>query len=69
MRGLSGKQQHVFEHLDRVASVPRKFASTSRSVDRFQLDGWDCTYQVTALRVKKIVRRLPGGRLERLPLL
>lgn len=63
---LTGKQAHVLDNLERVERRPYKVA-TSYSRPRFDLDGWECTYQVTALVVRKKVRHLPGGSLVRLP--
>ena len=63
---LTPKQNHVLTNLERIAPIPRKLTVTDRR-ERFSLDGWDCTQQVTSLIVRKEVRKLPCGTLARLP--
>jgi hypothetical protein len=61
---LTGKQAHVLANLDRVVKRPYKVHTPSQR-DRFDLDGWDCTPQISSLIVRKQVKRTHVGSLVR----
>ena len=56
------KQAHILANLDRIAEIPEKYSTQKR----FELDGKDCTQQVTSLRVQKKLYLLPDGAFARL---
>lgn len=62
---LTDKQAYVLANLERIAQRPYKVRTPTRRM-RFELDGCECTSQVTSLVVKKKIRHLPGGMLARL---
>ena len=60
---LTCKQTHILENLERVAAIP--FKTTAAKLPRYQLDGRECSKQITALVVKKLVTRTAQGGLSR----
>ena len=61
---LTIRQTHVLDNIERVAIWPRVVA-TKKAHTRYQLDGQDCTMQVRALLIAKLIERITGDVVRR----
>lgn len=65
MAALTSMQRHVLANLDRVVDFPYKL-NKPQSLRRYQLDGKECSMQITGLVVRGCVREAAGGKLIKL---